>query len=137
MIYLYVELNSYMGTTSSGITFSSSGVVVGGVSGSSANLATVTKAGNASYVGDSTPLVFINTTSSPNTTNYTLPTSPVNGTTIFIRRTDTIATGTTTLYAGGFDVIRVRTSATNVTTLNISASSFRCFFYNSGTWWEF
>jgi len=132
-----------MGTTASGITFSASGVVVNGVSGSSVILEPASYSGNSSYAPDlPTPIVFINTTTSPNSTNYTLPSSPSNGTTVMIIRTDTAGTGTTTLYAGGSNFIRVRTSASNVTTLNIPVNSYRCFFYfkgngSSGTSWEF
>lgn len=138
-INFYVgDVGSFMGTTVSGITFSATGVAVNGVSGSAVALATTTKSGNSSYLGDDTPLVFINTFPSPGT-NYTLPADQSPGTVIIVRRTDTAATGVTTLFAGqtSTQTIRAIGSSTNATSINIAASTFRCFFFAHNVWWEF
>ena len=139
-IYYYVgDVNSYMGTTVSGVTFSSTGTMVKGVSGSSVSLASTTKSGNASFIGDNTPLVFINTTTSPNSTNYTLPNQPANGTVVIVRRTDTAGTGTTTLNASQFGNASIRVIGSTVlsSSITIAVNTYRNFFYSHGVWWEF
>lgn len=143
MINFYLETDSYLGNTTAGITFSSNGdnIIVNGISGSTICYSTRTVSGAQSVVGSrNPPLVFIQT--DPLGTNFTLPSSPDNGTTIIIIRTNNSSGGASTLFAGGSDSIRSRESSTDVTSLNTGLNSRRSFFYykgngNQGTWWEF
>lgn len=142
MINKFVDLNSFIGTTSSGFTFSEQGVIVNGVSGMSVVLGNNEISGNLSYLGDLTPFILVNTSNIGFGTNYGLPSDPTNGTTISIRRSDTSGSGTTGLYAPSFRMLNDDTNDESGYIYLVSHTPYRFFYYMVpgelyGTWYQF
>jgi hypothetical protein len=143
MIYHYIGLTqSYIGSTATGLTFSSIGVQVGGINGMPSVFTVASHSSSVS--GNTTPIIFMNAVIGIGSTRtYTLPSSPLNGTTITIRRVEVDAEQGVSILGGGTDLIRLRTSSTGTTSVPIGATDSNCkrFFYfkgtgTSGIWWE-
>lgn len=146
MIYNYIGSGtSYIGLDIGGITFSTNGLQISGISGSSPIFTIASYSGDSTFTGDRTPIIFMNAPSSPllDPQIYTLPSSPPDGTTISLRRVESVGSGGSAVNSSGTDLIRLRGSSTTQTTVSISATVSTCkrFFYykgpaSVGIWWE-
>jgi hypothetical protein len=148
MIYKYIGsgTSDFIGTTYSGVTFSTS-VEISGLSGSSLIFKTISRTAQGTFTGDYTPVLMMD----PPDGNSTAILLPGVGSSVGNAKTGQIlihrAFGTTSetpgtyqisIYPGSGHSIRLVESSVNNTTLQYGdVNKFGCFFYAFNTWWEY
>ena len=139
MITYYVgSTGSTLGGPTQGITFSSTGIQVNGITGGGYPLfGTVSLSGFGSFFSDGSPIVFIDT---PNTRgqsiNVVLPPLPPNGTIVYARRVDS-GTQPANLISNTPDFIILSGTTVGTLTASMAPSTNLSVVYNNNSWWQF
>lgn len=143
MIYKYIGsgTSNFIGTTYSGVTFSTS-VEISGLSGSSLIFKTISRT-TSLLVSDDTPVLMSKPIDGFNL-SYTLSKSDKTGQIFIYRSYDSLTEtpGSLTISAGTQSIRLVgssvnKSSISTSTDPNLDVNGFGCFFYAFNTWWQY